>query len=735
MVIYIAWAGSSAKVSNDETNMMSVVETVRKSGRVTSGFDPYAYLALNPDLCAAFGADVTKAINHYVSTGWAEGRPTKGFDAWSYLAFNPDLYNAFGADLGAAVAHYVNNGANEDRPLLGFNPYAYLAQNADLFAAFGADPAKALDHYVRHGLSEGRLIAGFDPYAYLALNSDLYNAFGMNISAAISHYINNGAAEGRTATGFNPYAYLAQNADLFAAFGADPAKAVQHYVQSGSHEGDRAATAGLPVAATTPPTLSIAASSASKNEGNSATTPFTFTVTRSGDTTVSTTVNWAVSGSAVNAADFSDGTLPSGAITFAKGETSKPITLNVRDDTTYESNEAFTVTLSNPSGSARLGTAGALAFTTVDLTPPSLASTNPANGTASVPVSANIVLTFNEAVKAGSGSITIANKTAGGSRTIAVTDTSQVSFSGSTLTITPTTDLSGSNQMEVTFGAGVVKDAAGNSFVGVGPGVLKFTTDYVPPVISIAATDSNKFEGNSGTTPFTFTVTRTGDLTRASSMSWATKKIGDNPTMPSNFSLSPSDTLEIAIGETTFLKIQRVKGGADVAPDEIFQVKLVGTSSHKIGTTKTVINIKYDDKNEHENYILHIINNDSSPIKLDASIAFSPSGRNIGRQENRSVMGVYRHLSSVALRHLDNENTQLLSKYSHENNALYFYQHGKINTRQPINKLTKIRPHNKYKRTEMSMPTKYLDKEDGWKKLSPPRLALTTMSQTYLTQN
>src|SRR5207253_2499336 len=54
----------------------------------------------------------------------------------------------------------------------------------------------------------------------------------------------------------------------------------------------------------------------------------------------------------------------SGTITFAAGETSKTIVVPVIDDTTIESNETFTVTLSNPSN----GTLGATASSTVTIT-------------------------------------------------------------------------------------------------------------------------------------------------------------------------------------------------------------------------------------------------------------------------------------------------------------------------------------------------------------------------------
>ena len=89
-------------------------------------------------------------------------------------------------------------------------------------------------------------------------------------------------------------------------------------------------------AAPTSPTLSIAAASASLNEGNSGNTAFTFTVTRSGNTTGASSAGYAVTGSGANpatAADFAGGAFPTGTVSFAAGETSKTITVNVAGDT------------------------------------------------------------------------------------------------------------------------------------------------------------------------------------------------------------------------------------------------------------------------------------------------------------------------------------------------------------------------------------------------------------------
>ena len=115
--------------------------------------------------------------------------------------------------------------------------------------------------------------------------------------------------------------------------------------------------------------LSIAADLASQVEGNSGSTVFTFTITRSGDVSGTTNVNWAVTGSGTapaDAADFTGGVLPSGVANFLANETSKQISVSVNGDVTIEPNEQFTVTLSNPTGGATLVSAAAAATITSD---------------------------------------------------------------------------------------------------------------------------------------------------------------------------------------------------------------------------------------------------------------------------------------------------------------------------------------------------------------------------------
>ena len=107
--------------------------------------------------------------------------------------------------------------------------------------------------------------------------------------------------------------------------------------------------------------LLIAPVDADKLEGNSGSnpsTPFTFRVTRVGgetDLAVTTTVNYATSGSGTdqaNTQDFVGNLFPSGSVSFASGVRTQDVTIAVNGDTTPEYDEGFTVTLSGASGSA-----------------------------------------------------------------------------------------------------------------------------------------------------------------------------------------------------------------------------------------------------------------------------------------------------------------------------------------------------------------------------------------------
>ena len=98
----------------------------------------------------------------------------------------------------------------------------------------------------------------------------------------------------------------------------------------------------------------------------------TVTVTRSGDTTGSTSVDYAaVDGTATQKADFE---YAAGTVTFAPGDTSKTLPILINEDMYLEGNETFTLTLSNPAGGI-LGPQSSTTITILDDSPETL--TNP----------------------------------------------------------------------------------------------------------------------------------------------------------------------------------------------------------------------------------------------------------------------------------------------------------------------------------------------------------------------
>ncbi|MEQ8956767.1 MAG: S8 family serine peptidase, partial [Coleofasciculus sp. C2-GNP5-27] len=124
-----------------------------------------------------------------------------------------------------------------------------------------------------------------------------------------------------------------------------------------------------------PPILSITPTDAEKEEGDSGTTAYSFTLTRAENTTGETSVTYEVTGSGNNPANADDfgGTFPSDTVTFADGETEKEITVEVTGDSQVEPDENFTLNLTNPSGGAQItnGTAtGTILNDDTENTPP-----------------------------------------------------------------------------------------------------------------------------------------------------------------------------------------------------------------------------------------------------------------------------------------------------------------------------------------------------------------------------
>ncbi|MEG3838262.1 Ig-like domain-containing protein, partial [Microcoleus sp. Z1_C3] len=149
--------------------------------------------------------------------------------------------------------------------------------------------------------------------------------------------------------------------------------------------------------------------------------------------------------------------------------------------------------IKNLGGNNYAGTTGATAwnFSTaaaVDTTAPT-ATFTPADNATSVAVAADLVVTLSEAVQKGTGNIVI-KKVSDNSvvETIDVTSTN-VTVSGSTVTVNPTADLAPGTDYYVEIAAGSIKDLAGNNYAGTtGATAWNFTTAAVVDTTAPTAT-------------------------------------------------------------------------------------------------------------------------------------------------------------------------------------------------------------------------------------------------------
>ena len=100
---------------------------------------------------------------------------------------------------------------------------------------------------------------------------------------------------------------------------------------------------------------------------------------------------------------------------------------------------------------------------TPDTSPPSVSSTSPANAASVDPTTALIFLNYSEALVRGTGTIEL--RSTGGAliESFDVATSNRVFINGSTLTLDPTNNFSGSSSYSLVVPVGAVKDAAGNA--------------------------------------------------------------------------------------------------------------------------------------------------------------------------------------------------------------------------------------------------------------------------------
>lgn len=205
---------------------------------------------------------------------------------------------------------------------------------------------------------------------------------------------------------------------------------------------------------------------------------------------------------------------------------------------------------------------------------PVLVDSNPSDDSTEIAIGQDIVLTFNKKVTAGSGDILIVGSD-GDTRTIAVTDNSQVTITGKTLILNPIKDLNKDTVYYVQLESGVIKDLVGHAFAGISDDTtLNFIT----------------------ASGFTFTLTTGTDNIPGSS---------DNDTILGEFSaeaslttINPADEIGGGGGADTFKVFGNFDAATTVLPTSISSVetlhlaKLANAAQDLSTLTKAVTGIE-----------------------------------------------------------------------------------------------------------------------------------------------
>ncbi len=330
------------------------------------------------------------------------------------------------------------------------------------------------------------------------------------------------------------------------------------------------------------PTPTISINDVTVTEGNSGTTNATFAVTLSAASSSTVTVKYdTANGTATSGSDYQ---AASGTVTFAPGDTSKPVTITVNGDTDAESNETFAVNLSVPTNATIADAQGLGTITNDDTasTPPNVtindvsvvegnSGTTDAIFTVSLSAVSSSTVTVNYATadntatagsdyQAKSGVLTF--NPGETSKTISVAVNGDVVYEPNE---TFTVHLSGATNATIT-------DADGTGTI---------QNDEALPNISI--NDVSLVEGNTGTTTFTFTVTLSAQSSQTVTVNFATA----NGTAASGSDYtSNSGVVTFNPGDTSKTITVAVNGDLSLETDETFFVNLSSPSNATIAITR-----------------------------------------------------------------------------------------------------------------------------------------------------
>jgi hypothetical protein len=326
----------------------------------------------------------------------------------------------------------------------------------------------------------------------------------------------------------------------------------------------------------------------SKAEGNAGTTGFTFTVTLSPASASTVTVKYATANSSALAG--SDYTATSGTLTFAPGQTSKIVTVNVLVNTTVEPNEAFAVNLSGASGATIADGQGVGTILNDDGPLLRISDVSKAEGHAGM-----TAFTFTVTLlPASTGPVTVKYATANGSALAgsdyAAVPATLLTFAPGQTSQTVTVSVFGGTTVESNETFVVNLSAASGATIFDSQGVGTILNDD-GPVLRI--NDASKAEGHAGMTAFTFTVSLSPASTGTVTVKYATAN--GTALAGSDYTAVPATLLTFTPGQTSQTVPVNVTGNTSVEPNETFAVNLSGAVGATIFDGQGVGTILNDD--------------------------------------------------------------------------------------------------------------------------------------------
>jgi CSLREA domain-containing protein len=321
-------------------------------------------------------------------------------------------------------------------------------------------------------------------------------------------------------------------------------------------------------------------------EGNSGTTPATFTVSLSTESASTVTVDWATAdGTATSPGDYA---ADSGTVTFVAGDVSEDVVVDVNGDTIDEANETFTVDLSNPVGATIADGQGIGTITDDDTATISIDDVAVVEGN-----SGTTPATFTVSLSSQSAStVTVDWATADETATEPgdyVADSDTVTFAPGDVEEPVVVDVNGDTLDEANETFTVDLSNAGGASIADGQGIGTITDD---DTATISIDDVSVPEGDSGTTPATFTVSLSSQSASTVTVDWATAD--ETATEPGDY-VADSDTVTFAPGDVEEPVVVDVNGDTLDEANETFTVDLSNAGGASIADGQGIGTISDDD--------------------------------------------------------------------------------------------------------------------------------------------